>query len=90
MPVNVGNLEKLLFFTPNGHPRVCWDIFIIIQLDFDAIENARIDNIDKIDKIYRINCIDQYKYNQSNRSDLLTLQTSPKQLHHCCFLFLFA
>ena len=55
-----------------------------------AIDNYRVNTIDTIDTIDRIDCINQYKYNQYDRSDQLTLQTSPTQLHHCCFLFRFA
>ena len=84
MPVNFSNLEKFPLFTPKVHPRVCWVIWNIFQLQRTAIENSRIDTIDTIDII---DCINQYKDNRYDRSDLLTLQTSPTQFHHCCFLF---
>ena len=77
--LNASNLEKLPFFTSKVHPRVCWDILIILQLQRTAIDNARIDTIDTIntintiDTINRIICINQYgdnKYDRSNRLEL--------------------
>ena len=90
MLVNASNLEKFPFYTPKVHPGVCWAIWIILQLQRTAIENARIDTIDAIDLINIIDCINQYEENWYNQSDRLTLQTSPTQLHHCCFLFIFS
>ena len=49
-----------------------------------------IDTIDTINTIDRISCNNQYKDNWYDRSDQLTLQTSPTQWHHCCFLLRFA
>ena len=49
-----------------------------------------INTISTINTINIINFINQYKDNQCDRSDLLTLQTSPTQFHRCCLLFLFA
>ena len=46
--------------------------------------------IDMIDIIDRIDFINQYKDKRYDRSDQLTLHTSPTQLHHYCFLFLFS
>ena len=74
MPLNASNLEKFPFFTPKGHHRVCWFIFIILQLLSTSIENFRVDTIDTINRIY---CIDQYKDNQYDQYDRLTLYTSP-------------
>ena len=87
MPVNASNLENPPPFTPKGHPRLCWVIWIILQLQRTAIENA---SINHINTIHRINRINQYKDNWYNWSDQLTLQTSPTQWHHFCFLFWFA
>ena len=92
-PVNANNPEKSPLFTPKSHPRVCWAILIILQLQGTVIENARINTIntlDTIDTIDRIDRINQYKYNRYDWYDQLTLQTSPTQWHHCCFLFRFS
>ena len=78
------------FFTPKVHPRVCWVIFIILQLQRTAIENSRIDKIDTTNMVDRIYCINQYEDNQYGWSGQLTLQTPPTQLRHCCLLFWFA
>ena len=43
--------------------------------------------IDTIERIYYIN---QYEDNLYNQYDRLTLQISPTQLHHWCFLFIFS
>ena len=93
IPVNASNLEKFPLFTPKFHPRLCWVILIIRQLQRTAIYNPRIYTIDMIDTINTIDRIDwknQYEYNPYNQSDQLTLQTSPTQWHYCCFLFRFA
>ena len=90
MPVHVSNLEQFPLFPPKGNPRVFLVIWIILQLQRTRIENARIDKIDAIKLIDIIDCINQYKDNRYNRSDQLTLQTSPTQFHHRCFLFRFA
>ena len=99
MPVNASNLERFPLFIPKGHPRYCWFIWNILQFQRTVIENARIntintidtiDRINTIDTIRRIDCINQYKNNWYNRSDQLTLQNSPTQWHHCCFLFRFS
>ena len=90
MPLNASNLEKFPLFTPKGRPIVCWVVWIVLQLQRTAIENARIDTIDTINTIIIIDCINQYEYNWYDWSDQLTLQTSPTQLHHCCLLFRFA
>ena len=82
--------RKFPFFTPKGHPIVCWVICIILQLQSTEIENARTYKIDTINTIDIINFINQHKDNRYNWYDQLTLQTSPKQLHHCCFVFRFA
>ena len=60
MPVNASNLEKFPLFIPKVHPRVCWVICIILQLQSAAIEDAGIYTIDTIN---RINCINQYEGN---------------------------
>ena len=80
MLVNVCNLKKFPIFTPKGHPRLCWFIWIILQLQSNAIENARIDTIDvidMIDTIDRVNYNNKYKDNWYNQYDQLTLQMSP-------------
>ena len=87
MPVNTSNLKHLPFFTPKGHPRVCWVIWIFLQLQRTEIENARVNTIDTTNIIY---CINQYEDNRYYWSDRLTLQTSPTQMHHFCFLFRFS
>ena len=66
IPVNASNLKKFPPFTPKVDPRVCWVIWIILQLQRTATDNTRIDTIgtiDKIDKIDRIDCNNQYKDN---------------------------
>ena len=76
MPVNSSNLEKFPHFTPKGHPRVCWVIWITLQLQRTKIENDMIDTIDTIDKINtigRISFNSQYKDNRYNKYDQLTL-----------------
>ena len=88
MPVNGRNLENSPLFIPKGHPRVCWNISIILQVQSTAIDNARINTIDTINNIDRINCINQYEENWYNRSNLLKLHTSPTQLKHYCFILL--
>ena len=93
IPINAINLEKFPLFTPKGGPRLCWVILIILQLQHTAIENARVDRFDTIDTIDTIGIINynnQYEYYWYDQSDKLTLQTSPTQWHHCCFLFRFA
>ena len=90
MTVNSINTKKLTFWTPKVHPRVCWVVCIILQLQQTAIENARIDSIDNIDTIDIIDCINQYKYNRYNWSNQLTLYTSSTQLYHYYSLFRFA
>ena len=90
IPVNASNVENFPFFTPKVHPRVCWFVCIILQLQRTSIENYRINAIDTINTIGIIDCINQYKDNQYDLSDRLTLQTSLTQLYHCCFLFRFA
>ena len=87
MPVNSSNLKNFPSFTPKGHPRFCWFVWIILKLQRTEIENSRIDTINTITMSDRIDCINQYKGNWFYQSDLLTLHTSPTQLHHCCFLF---
>ena len=69
IPVNVSNLKNPPFFTPKGHPRVCWVIRIILQLQRTAIKNARIDTINTINTINIIDSINQYKENIYDRSD---------------------
>ena len=93
MPVNASNPEKLSLFTTKGHPIVCCVVLTILQLQRIVIENDRIDTIgtiNTIDTINRIDCINQYKDNQYDLSDQLTLQNSPTQWHHCCFIFRFS
>ena len=90
MSVKASNLKKFPFLSPESHPIVCWFILIIFQLQRTSIENARIDTIDTLDTIDRINCNIKYKDNRYDWSYKLTLQTSPNQWHHCCFLFRFA
>ena len=70
MPVNGSNLKKLPLFTPKFHPRVCWVILIIPQLQCTTIENARIYTINTIDII---DCNKQYKDNQYDQSDKFTV-----------------
>ena len=80
MPVNASKFEKFPIFTPKGHPRLCWFIWIILRFQSNSIENARIDTIDVIDTINmidKINYNNKYEDNWYNRSDQLTLQTSP-------------
>ena len=92
MPVNASNPKKFPLFTQKGHPRFCWVVWIILQLQRTAIKNASTNTIDKIDTIDTIDRIDwnnQYKDNRYNWSYQLTLQTSPAQLHHCFLLFWF-
>ena len=92
MPVNSSNLKKFPLFNPKCNPRVCWVIWIILQLQRTVIENASIDTIntvDKIDMIDKIDCINQYKDNQNYRYDELKLQASPTQWHHGCLLLQF-
>ena len=76
MPVNTSNLEKFPFLTPKVHPRVCWVICIIVQLQRASIENSRIDMIDTFDMINIIDFINQYEDNRYDQSHRLTLQTS--------------
>ena len=88
IPVNASNLNTFLLFTPKGHPRVCWVIWIFLQLQLTVIDNTRvntidmidtidtidmIDKINKINKIDRIDCINKYKDNRYDQSDQLTL-----------------
>ena len=94
MPVNASNLKIYPLLTPKVHPRVCYVIWITLQLHRTVTENARIITIDTIDTINTINmidiidCINQYEENRYDQSDQLTLQNSPTQWNHCCFLFL--
>ena len=81
---------KIYLFTPKGHSRVCWVICIVLKLQCTAIDKSRIDTTNTIDIIDIFDCIDPFKDNQYDQSDWLTLQTSPTQLYHCCFLFRFA
>ena len=90
--VNASNPQKSPFFAPKGHPIVCWVVWIILQLQCTTIENTRVNTINTINTIGtidRINYNNQCKENWYNQSDLLTMQTSPTQWHHCCFLFRF-
>ena len=57
MLVNISNLERSPHFILKYHPRACWVIWIILQLQNTTMENNR---IHKIDRIY---CIDQYEDN---------------------------
>ena len=93
MRVNASNFKKLTLLIPKCHPRVCWVIWIIPQMQRTEIENARIDKINTINMINtidRIDCNNQYEENWYDRYDQLTLQTSPNQWHHSCFLFRFS
>ena len=89
MPVNTSNLENVTIY-PKCHPRICWVIWIILQLKRTTIENSRINTIDTINTIDIIDCINQYEDNRYNKSYRLKLQTSPTQLHYYCFLFRFS
>ena len=93
IPVNAINLEKFPLFTPKDHPRVCWVVWIILQLQRTVIEDTRVDTINMIntiDTIDRIDCINQYKDNWWDLYDQLTLQNSPTQWNHCYILFRFS
>ena len=67
-----------------------WVVLIILHLQRTVIENSWVDTIDTINKHERIDCINQYKDNQYDRYDQLTLQTSPTQCHHYCSPFRFS
>ena len=90
MPVNASNLEKFPLFTPKFHTRVWCVVWIILQLQRTVIENSGSDTIDIINTIDRIDCKYHYEYNRYDRSNILALQTSSTQWHHCCFIFRFA